>query len=133
MIYYYKKMAEERNSVNRFPVSNGITVVEISEGYAKAALQVTENHTNPVGSVHGGCLFTLADAAASAAAASYGDRITTVDTSFHYLRPALKIDQIYAEARVIKRGRRLTTVDVSVNCGNDVVLCRAFFTCMPLS
>ena len=30
----YKKMAEERNSVNRFPVSNGITVVEISEGYA---------------------------------------------------------------------------------------------------
>ena len=78
-------------------------------------------------------LFTLADAAASAAAASYGDRITTVDTSFHYLRPALKIDQIYAEARVIKRGRRLTTVDVSVNCGNDVVLCRAFFTCMPLS
>ena len=35
----YKKMAEERNSVNRFPVSNGITVVEISEGYAKAALR----------------------------------------------------------------------------------------------
>lgn len=128
----YQKVVAERNAVNKFPVSNGITLVEMSEGYARAVLVVTGNHTNPIGSVHGGCLFTLADVAAGAAAASYGEKITTADASYHYLRPALDLERIYAEACVIKRGRRLITVEVNVMSEKQDVLGRAIFTCIPL-
>ena len=50
---------------------------------------------------------------AGAAAASYGDKITTADASYHYLRPALNVDYSYAEARVIKR------VTQAYYCGSE--------------
>ena len=46
--------------------------MELDEGYCKGELEVTDQHMNPLGTVHGGCLYTLADTVAGFAAASCG-------------------------------------------------------------
>jgi uncharacterized protein (TIGR00369 family) len=64
----------------------GVEVVEVGDGSASAELTAGERHTNFLGLVHGGAVFSLADAALAAASNS-GDRtaVATVVT-IHLLR-----------------------------------------------
>ena len=49
-----------------------VTVEEIGQGYVKAVLSVTKQLRNPFGTLHGGCLYAVADSVAGAAAMTYG-------------------------------------------------------------
>jgi acyl-CoA thioesterase len=76
--------------------------------------------SNSLGSMHGGVLATLVDAAAGAAvAASPGyrprDMITTVDMSVQYLGPVT--DRLVVDAVCTKRGRQLTFTEVQARNG----------------
>lgn len=82
-------MMNERNEKNTFVRENGIQISELRDGYAKVMMTVSSKHLNPIGSIHGGCLFTVADATAGAAAATCGKPVTTVDTNIHYLRAGM--------------------------------------------
>ena len=53
----YEKLIQFRDEGNHFTRKLGIQTVEIREGYAKVKLAVEKDHTNFLGSVHGGCLF----------------------------------------------------------------------------
>lgn len=44
---------------------------------------------NPIGTVHGGCLFTLADAVCGIAASSLGGICTTVNSNIQFLNAGL--------------------------------------------
>ena len=57
----YEKLCRIRNEQNAFGNLVGVKIVEIREGYARAELEVTPELSNPIGSLHGGCLFTMAD------------------------------------------------------------------------
>ena len=50
-----QKILEYRNARNRFCQRVGITVTELSPGYAKVVKTVTEDDLNPVDVAHGGC------------------------------------------------------------------------------
>ena len=103
----YQKLMEQRNRNNPFAKLLAITITEISEGHATAELSVREDHFNPQNSVHGGCLFSLADAACGSAGASYGWNITTIDSDFHFLRAGLTSTRLIAEATCIKPGKSI--------------------------
>lgn len=66
-----KLMGEIKRS-DKFIELIGIKIIEADEGYCKAELEVDDRHLNPLGTVHGGCLYTLADTVAGFAAASCG-------------------------------------------------------------
>ena len=52
----------------------GIDVVEVGDGRAGVALTADERHANFLGLVHGGAVFSLADAALAAASNSEAER-----------------------------------------------------------
>jgi acyl-CoA thioesterase len=124
----YEKVRQQRNSFNFFARKLGITITKIDKDYAEGELPVDETFTNPQGSVQGGSMFTLADAVGGAAAGCCGNRIATVDASFHYLRPGLHTSLLKARTRLVKSGSMLTVVDVSVFDQDDTLLSEGIFT-----
>lgn len=121
-----------RNRTNFFAIKQGIKVTELNEGYAVVHVKITDELQNPTHSVHGGLLFTLCDVACGSAASSYGIQITTVDSSFHYLRAALNVSELFAEAREIKHGRRVMVFEADVTDSEGTLYCRGIFTIMKL-
>jgi len=103
----FEKLKSFRNINNNFAKLLVIELTELSNGYAKAEMKVTKELLNPIGSIHGGCLYTIADIAGGAAASSYGIHVTTIDGNFHYLRAGLNTKKLYATATEIKKGKKM--------------------------
>jgi len=72
---------------DRFAATNGIKLIEVGEGTAKAVMEVNENHLNGLGTVQGGALFTLADLAFAAASNSRGKIAVSLDANINYIKP----------------------------------------------
>jgi uncharacterized protein (TIGR00369 family) len=109
----------------RFQASNpfhaliGVELVERGEGRARCRLPMSEKVKGGVaGSVHGGVLSALIDIATLAAISSVVDHAReqmagTAELNVSFLRPALG-EAVYAEARVLKKGRQLVVVDIDL-------------------
>jgi uncharacterized protein (TIGR00369 family) len=68
----------------------GFNVEEISGGRAVGCLEAGPQHTNPMGTIHGGVLCDLADAAMGMAFASTlapNESFTTMSLSINFFRP----------------------------------------------
>ena len=129
----FQKVMEKRNASNAFARYIGLTLTHMEEGHAIAEMDITKDHLNPIDSTHGGCLYTAADVAAGGAAISFGPPVTTVDSSFRYLRPGLNVTHIIAEASVIKHGKRLSVIQVEVRDQSGTILCIGTFSFMTLN
>ena len=101
----YDDIKDLCNTTNPFANNIGIRVMEIKEGYSRVEVPVHDGLLNVAGAVHGGMLFTLCDVACGAAASSYQYKATTVDSSFHFLRPALNCTRLHAIAKELKHGK----------------------------
>ena len=128
----FEKLLQFRNEKNAYGRFLNIKLTKIDQGYAEAVMPISDNHLNPVASVHGGCLFSIADVVASAAASSHGSAVTTLNTDFHYLRAGLNCTQIIAKAQEVKYGKRVMVYRASVYDQNDTLLAEGTFTCMSL-
>ncbi|MGN0362946.1 MAG: PaaI family thioesterase [Bilifractor sp.] len=98
---------EYRQQHNSFGRLLGIEILDFREGYAKAVMPVRPEFLNPLGTVHGGCLYSLADTVGGNASATFGYITPTVSGDLHFIRPAKGIDKVYGEAEMIKHGRTL--------------------------
>ena len=103
-----------RNAHKGFVNELGFELTEVQEGYAKGELTITWAHRNPIKSVHGGVLFSIADTVGGVAATSRGRACTTVSGSIHYLRPALNCEKLIAETREIKVGKNMAVYEVLI-------------------
>lgn len=128
----FNKIIEMRNETNIFAKHLGIRITNIETGKAEAELEIKDIMSNLIGSVHGGCLFTLADVTAGSVAASYGYKATTLDATMHYLNPALNSKVLYARGETLKHGKRTTVVNISITDQNGTNLVSAVFTFMSL-
>ena len=91
---------KEMLSQDRFAACAGVELLEISPGYAKARMEVTDNHLNAGGVCQGGALFTLADLAFAAVANSREKLTLSLNAQITFLRPARK-GYVYAEANEV--------------------------------
>jgi uncharacterized protein (TIGR00369 family) len=93
----------------------GVYDVDADDGEARLELDAGEEHLNPAGTVHGGVLATLADAAMGAAARSalHDDTVTTSQLNIVYLRPA-RPGKLVAIAQIRKQGDHLLVCDVEI-------------------
>ena len=124
---------QERNKRNLFAKRLGLSVTEMKEGFAVARVKITDDMRNPIGSVHGGCIYTVADVACGAAVSSYGTMVTTLSSAFNFLRPGLDgCSELIGEATVIKHGRRVSVADVVVTDQDGRELARGTFDYMSL-
>lgn len=129
----YEKLLLKKDFTNGFIEHLGIEIVQIGEGCAKGEIEISEVHRNVIGSVHGGCIYSLADTVTGVAAASYGTYMTTVSGNMNYLSPALKIKKLTGEARAIKHGKTLTVFDVDIYDENKNLLANGCFTYFNLN
>ena len=94
--------------------SLGIELVSWLPGSATVRIETQKDHGNLAGSVHGGVLFALADAAFEVASNSYGRVAVALDTACHYSQPAEVGGELTAGASEMARTRRTASYRIDV-------------------
>ena len=123
----YNKILEVRNRDNIYARDLGIVTTAIGDGYAETELVLDSRHRNLIGSVHGGCLYTMADTTGGAAATSSGNYVTTSTGQISYLSAAIDTEKIFARAEVMKAGKRLIVTEVKLYDDHRKLLCIGIF------
>lgn len=108
------KIEEHLKKFNGFIKLTGIKCLETKEGYAKGEVEIRPEHLNPIGTVHGGMVFALADTIGGLAASSWGRLCTTVSSEIHYLNPTMNSKKLIAISEELKHGKRMSTVETLI-------------------
>jgi uncharacterized protein (TIGR00369 family) len=95
----------------------GFGIHQVDEGRAVFRLQASrDRHSNPMGTLHGGILCDLADAAMGIACATTleaGESFTTAELTINFFRPVT--DQLLeARARVVHGGKTMVYLECEV-------------------
>lgn len=99
-----------------------IEFVLVEKGHAVSRMKLAEHHRNFMGLVHGGAIFSLADATFGAAANSEGTRAMAIHVSIDYLAPPGDTEYLQADVREDARAGRGGHYRMSVmNAGGDLV------------
>ena len=112
----------------------GFTLTEVEPGRAVVALEADRRHANPMGTVHGGILCDIADAAmgiAYAATLDEGETFTTLELKINFLKP-VRAGRLVATGRVVKGGRPVGLTECDVVDDKERLVARASSTCMTL-
>jgi len=113
----------------------GFRILEVEAGRAVFELQAGPQHANPMGTLHGGILCDLADAAmgiAYAATLSESESFTTLELKINFLKPVWNA-RLTATARVVKRGKTVGMAECDVVDESGSLVARASSTCMTLA
>lgn len=118
------------------PVSEliGFRLTSVEPGKAVFELDAGPQHANPMGTLHGGVLCDVADAAMGIAYASTlgeGETFTTLELKINFLRP-FRTGRLTATARMVKAGRTIGLAECDVTDTEGRLIARAMSTCMTL-
>jgi uncharacterized protein (TIGR00369 family) len=112
----------------------GFDLVSVKAGEAVIEFQATEAHANPMGTLHGGVLCDIADAAmgiAYSASLNEGESFTTLELKINFLKPVWKA-RLRAVGRVVKQGRTVGLVECDIADEKGSLVAHATSTCMTL-
>ncbi|ABE52461.1 PaaI family thioesterase [Methanococcoides burtonii] len=109
--------------MDRFAEHIDIKLLEVSEGYAKAKMDIHEHHLNGVGIVQGGAIFTLADFAFAAASNSHGTVAVAINANISFVTSTTS-GTLYAQARENSKNPKIATytVDITDEEGNAIAI-----------
>lgn len=112
---------EEYFKKDNYADLTGIKLLEISEGRARAMLEINENHLNSAGTVHGGAIFTLADFTFAVAAHSHGTVAAAINSSISFFKAA-SAGILFANAREISCHPKLASYIIDItNEENELI------------
>lgn len=125
-----------RAKTNDVPIARliGFEVKEIADGRAAVALTAGPQHANPMGTLHGGVLCDIADAAMGMAFASTlapGESFTTVELKINFFRPVWEA-RLQAQGKVVRRGRSIGYVECEILNEQGQLIAKAASTCLAL-
>jgi uncharacterized protein (TIGR00369 family) len=112
----------------------GFRLIALSPGAATVQLEAGPQHANPMGTLHGGVLCDIADAAMGIAYATNlveGESFTTLELKINFLKPIWKAT-LTAEGKVIKQGRTTGLVECRITDAKGSLVAHATSTCMTL-
>ena len=112
----------------------GFKLISVKPGEAGIEFQATEAHANPMGTLHGGILCDIADAAMGIAYSSNleeGESFTTLELKINFLKPIWK-SRLLAVGRVVKQGRTVGLVECDITDEKENLVARATSSCMTL-
>lgn len=96
-----------------------IELVDLRPGRARTRFDVTEETLNFHGTVHGGAVYSLADAAFAAASNSHGETAVALETNISYLSAVEAGATLEAVARETHRTKRTAEYEVVVRDDED--------------
>jgi len=103
---------------DRFAEHVGIELLEVSEGRAKAKMEIKDHHLNGINIAHGGSIFSLADLAFAVASNSHRTIALGINASISYLKAATG-GTLIAEAKEVSINPKLATYEVRVTDENN--------------
>lgn len=109
----------------------GMEIVELSHGFAKLVMDFKGDLTHTFGYFHGGVIASLADSAGfNAVMTSLNDneQAVTLEMKINFLLPA-KDTGLYAEGRMVHRGKKTAVSDVEVKNDDGRLVAKAIVTC----
>jgi uncharacterized protein (TIGR00369 family) len=112
----------------------GFAANEIADGRAVVTLAAGPQHANPMGTLHGGVLCDIADAAMGLAFASTlapGESFTTVELKINFFRPIWEA-RLRAEGKVVRRGSAVGYVECEIADEAGRLVAKSSSTCMVL-
>ena len=112
----------------------GITLSALDDGRATFELEAEERHSSPLGTLQGGILCVLADAAMGAAYVSLlddGETFATLELKMNYMKPVWS-GRVVADAEVIKAGRTIGLVECRITDEGGSLVAHSTSTCMTL-
>lgn len=113
----------------------GFELTSVGRGRSVMEMDAGPQHANPMGTLHGGVICDIADAAMGIAYMSTlaaGESFTTMEMKVNFLRPVWT-GHLTARGRVIKKGRTTGLVECRVADEKDRLIAFATCTCMTLS
>jgi uncharacterized protein (TIGR00369 family) len=112
----------------------GVELVEAGGGECTMRMEAGERHSNPMGTIHGGILCDIADAAMGMAFFSTleeGESFTTLELKINYLRP-FWTGTLLAHGKVVSRGKTVGLTECRVVDDKDRLIAHATSTVMAL-
>ena len=101
----------------------GVEILEYDKGSARARMEIGRHHRNSAGMVHGGAIFSLADAVFSVASNSHGTLAVAINVSISFFKSATG-GTLFAEAEEVSINPKLATylITVTDDAGNKIAL-----------
>ena len=112
----------------------GFGIVSVEPGHVVMEMEAGTQHANPMGTLHGGILCDLADAAMGMAYASSldeGETFTTLELKINFLKPVWT-SRLTAKGVVVKRGKTVSMGECDVTDSEKSLVARATCTMMTL-
>lgn len=125
-----------RGDSPRPPIANliGLEFESIDLGHSVFELTTGPQHANPMGTLHGGVVCDLADAALGTAMASTledDESFTSLDLTVKFMKPVWNA-RLRATAQMVKRTRTLGLIECEVTDDRGSLVARVYSTCMVL-
>ena len=123
-------LAEARNE----PIAAflNMRLLELQPGYAKVMLKVLPEHQNFNGLTFGGIIMAVADQAFGYTVNSVRRPNVASQFNIHFIAPAKAGDELIAEGRVVKSGRRVSIAEMTVTNQEGKLIAKATGTTIPL-
>ena len=113
----------------------GMRMVSVVDGVSELHYAADGRHANPMGTLHGGILCDMADAAmgmAIASALDEGESFTTLELKINFLRPVWNAT-LRARGRIVSRGRTVALLACDIFDEKDRHVAAVSSTVMLLS
>ena len=123
-------LAEAKNE----PIASFLNtqLLELQPGYSKVMIKVLPEHQNFNGVAFGGITMAVADQAFGYAVNSMRRPNVASQFNIHFIAPARAGDELVAEGRVVKSGRRVSIAEMTVTNQEGKLIAKATGTTIPL-
>ena len=106
-------------------------LVELSPGYAKVTMRMLPEYQNFNGLIYGGIIMSVADQAFAYASNSMTPGSVASQFNLHFIAGAKVGDELTAECRVVKSGRKVGVSEMTVINQDGKLLAKATGTTIP--
>lgn len=123
------KAAAQNEPVAKFL---GMKLVELTPGYARVTMKLRPEHQNFNGYVFGGIVVAIADQAFAYGSNSLSFPSVATQFNIHFTTGAGAEDELTAECRVLRSGRRAGTSEITVTNQAGKLIAKATGTTIPV-
>jgi len=128
-------VAELRTREEREPIASFLKMrlLELTPGYAKVVMKLVPEYQNFNGLIFGGIVMAVADQAFAYASNSLAPPSIASQFNIHFIAGADVNDELTAECRVVRSGRRVGISEMVVTNQEGKLIAKATGTTIPVS
>ncbi len=129
-----KNLAELKAKAKTEPIASflDMRLLELSQGYAKVAMNLKPEYVNFNGMIFGGIIMSLADQAFAFATNSVITPNVASQFNIHFIAGPDVHDELIAECRVLRAGKRVCISEMLVTNQEGKLIAKGTGTTIPL-